>query len=77
MKTRWINILQPLKLLKKNLNLIYNLIINIVIDNGFVELMKSNLLNFHEIDIVTDANAMEFISFKCSSMTCSELVPIS
>jgi hypothetical protein len=31
------------------MNLIYNLIINIVIDGGFVELIKSNLLNFHDI----------------------------
>jgi hypothetical protein len=55
------------------MNLIYNLIINI----GFVKLINSNLLNFHDIDIVIDANAMEFISFECSSMTCSELVPNS
>lgn len=59
------------------MNLIYNLIINIVIDGGFVELIKSNLLNFHDIDIVTNANAMEFISFECSSITYSELVPNS
>ncbi len=77
MKTRWINILQPLKLIKKRMNMIYKLIINIVIDGGFVELIKSNLLNFHDIDIVTNVNDMEFISFECSFMTCSELVPNS
>jgi hypothetical protein len=59
------------------MNLIYKLIINIVIDNGFVKLIKSNLLNFHDIDFVIDANAMEFISFECSYLTCSELVPNS
>jgi hypothetical protein len=59
------------------MNLIYNLIINIVIDGGFVELIKSNLLNFHDTDIVTNANAMEFISFECSFITYSELVPNS
>jgi len=59
------------------MNLIYNLIINIVIDGGFVELIKSNLLNFHDIDTITNANVMEFISFECSSMTCNELVPNS
>jgi len=40
----------------------------------FMELIKSNLLNFHYIDIITDANVMEFISFECSSMICNELV---
>jgi hypothetical protein len=40
-----------------------------------MELIKSNLLNFHYIDIITDANVMEFISFECSSMICNELVP--
>lgn len=59
------------------MNLIYNLIINIVIDSGFVELINFNLLNFHDIDTVIDANVMEFISFVCSFMTCNELVPDS
>jgi hypothetical protein len=57
--------------------MLYNLIINIVIHSGFVKLIKSNILNFHDIDIVIDVNVMEFISFECSSMTCIGLVPNS
>jgi hypothetical protein len=48
-KTRWINMFQPLKYVGKDYKI---LIIKIVADYSLVELAKANLLNLCDIDMI-------------------------